>query len=56
MHEAKGELRPLKIKVVVEWTFPSNGAERIYVALVNVGFCHLKCISHLYVDMDEMRK
>ena len=30
--------------MVVEWSFRENGAERIYTALVQVGFCDLKCL------------
>ena len=32
----------LKVRVVVEWPFWDNGAERIDSALVKVDFCHLK--------------
>ena len=53
VHNAKVKLWPLKSKVVVEWTFGENGAERIYTAIVKVGFCHLKCVlkCQLQVDM-----
>ena len=36
--------------MVVEWPFQENGVDRIYTALVKVGFCHLN-ESHLLVKL-----
>ena len=47
VQHAKVKLWPLALsysKVVVEWPFRENGAERIYTALVEVGFSNLKCV------------
>ena len=51
MHKAKVRLWPLKIRgLVVERTFRANGAERIDTALVQVGFCHLKCVLKSFIS------
>ena len=36
--------------MVVEWPFKKNGVDRIYTALVKVGFCHVN-ESHISVNM-----
>ena len=41
-----------KMLVYIEWPFreKKNGAERIYTALVKVGFCHFKCVLTKVID------
>ena len=41
---AEVKLWPLEVRVVAERAFRENGAERVYTAIVKVGFCHLKCV------------
>ena len=42
-------------KVVVEWPFQENGAERIYTAFVVVGVCHLKSVLKSVVGQNGLR-
>ena len=45
MPNAKVKIRPVsKRKVVAEWPFRENGAERVETALVKAVFCHVKVI------------
>ena len=41
-------------KVVVEWPFRENGAERerIYTASFKVGVCHLKCVINVTLQVE----
>ena len=42
-------------KVVVEWSFRENGGtERVYIALVKVGFYHLRCVLKSYIGQNGL--
>ena len=49
MHSAQNEVTSSYSKVVVEWPFRENGAERTDTALVKVGFCILKPVLKSFI-------
>ena len=54
MHNAKVKLcMASESKMVVEWPFRENGAERIYTNLVKVGLCNLKYVLKLCINRSK---
>ena len=41
VHNARAKLCSFKEEAVAVWTFRENGAERIHISMVKVGFCHI---------------